>query len=353
MIDARKETGMAGRCSRIAVLVVALAQVAVGAGVARAANGPPIVGLTSNPAGVSAPGASVRYATRPVGGDTVVVRLGRGGRALASVRLRGSFVIPPVAIDGSPGGLSADGSTLVVTAPRIAFPQARTELAILDVRRLRVVAYRLLSGDFSFDAISPDGRRAYLIQYLSGVDATRYRVRAYDLRTAQFEPHAVVDPRERADAMTGYPVTRKTSVDGRWAYTLYVGTGRAAHPFVHALDTAASKAVCVDLPVLPPGGDPYDARLQLRGGELAVLSGGSTVALVDARTFAVSRPGKASLPVTRPTRDGGGVSVPLISALGLTALAVVAIGATLTRRRKDRTPARPPGHSRAARFWPR
>jgi hypothetical protein len=339
------------------VLVVALAQVAVGAGIATAvpAKGPPIVGLTSNPAGVSAPGAAVRYATRPDGRDTVVLRLRRlGGPALASVRLRGRFVIPPVAIDGSPGGLSADGSTLVVTAPRIAFPQARTDLAILDARRLRAVAYRHLSGDFSFDAISPDGRRAYLIQYPSGGDATRYRVRSYDLRTAQLERNPVVDPRERADAMTGYPVTRNSSVDGRWAYTLYVGTGDAAHPFVHALDTVASKAVCVDLPALPAEVNPYDARLQLRGGQLAVLAGGSTVALIDARTFAVSRPSQAGQPITRrPTRHRGDGSGTLIAALAITALAVIAIGATLARRREHRTPTSSPSHGRATRPRPR
>src|SRR5207248_3337256 len=46
--------------------------------------------------------------------------------------------------------------------------------------------------------------------------------------------------------MSGAPITRATTRDGRWAYTLYLrGNGRA---FIHALDTTRRAAVCVDLP---------------------------------------------------------------------------------------------------------
>ena len=44
--------------------------------------------------------------------------------------------------------------------------------------------------------------------------------------------------------MTGVPVTRLPSPDGRWDYTLYQS---AEHPFVHALDTQRRTAVCIDL----------------------------------------------------------------------------------------------------------
>ena len=50
--------------------------------------------------------------------------------------------------------------------------------------------------------------------------------------------------------MSGIPVTRMPSMDGRWAYTLY-DNGR--HSFVHALDTARRTAVCIDLDVRRAG----------------------------------------------------------------------------------------------------
>ena len=45
--------------------------------------------------------------------------------------------------------------------------------------------------------------------------------------------------------MRGQPLTRATSPDGRWAYTLYDGAGK--EPFIHALDTSTRSARCIDL----------------------------------------------------------------------------------------------------------
>jgi hypothetical protein len=226
----------------------------------------------------------------------------------------------------------------LLTRPRVAFPQRQTNLLILDARRLRAIAYRRLSGDFSVDAISPDGKRAYLIQYLSGTDTSHYRVRAYDVATARLEPKPVVDPRERPDAMLGYPITRESSADGRWAYTLYLGvSGTPWHPFLHALDTAARRAVCVDLPALPPNINPFDARLRLDRGQLAVMASGVPVALVDTATLAVTRPTQIHRSIApRPKRDSRGDGGALIAAAiavlgGATALA------SLARRRRGRS----------------
>ena len=60
----------------------------------------------------------------------------------------------------------------------------------------------------------------YLIQY-SPRDFSNYAVRAYDLGARRLLPEPVVDPREADEPMTGAPVTRVASADGRWAYTLY------------------------------------------------------------------------------------------------------------------------------------
>ena len=98
---------------------------------------------------------------------------------------------------------------------------------------------------FFFDAISPDGSTLFVIQYTSAQNWNRYRVRAYDLLKQQLLPGTIADKSEPAGAMAGYPVTRLTTADGRWAYTLYA---RPSGPsFVHALDTVNRRAVCLDL----------------------------------------------------------------------------------------------------------
>jgi hypothetical protein len=226
-----------------------------------------------------------------------------GGKVLRSRALRARLTIPAVAYDGTPSGLSADGRTLVLIRPRLSFPQRRTRLAVLDARTLRVRRTLDLRGDFSFDAVAPDGRALYLIQYVSPNDPTRYDVRAYDVAAGRLRPGAIVDPRERDEKMRGFPVTRATSPDGRWAYTLYDGGGHA--PFVHALDTASGHARCIDLDALAGRNDVFALRLRAGAARVDVLARRRPVLAVDARTFAVGRPAAA-----RPQRAGGGHGHP-------------------------------------------
>ncbi len=88
--------------------------------------------------------------------------------------------------------------------------------------------------------------------------------------------------------MRGQAVTRATTRNGRWAYTLYA---RMKHePFVHALDTKRRKALCIDLPVDMPKGEQIELRLRLRGARtLEVRGGEKSVAAVDTRTFVVHK----------------------------------------------------------------
>ena len=78
------------------------------------------------------------------------------------------------------------------------------------------------------------------------------------------------------------------SPDGRFAYTLYDGNG---HPFVHALDTAASTARCIDVDGLPPK-LLWSLRLHLTGGGtvLTVDRGTTTFASLDTRTWQAPAP---------------------------------------------------------------
>lgn len=265
---------------------------------AASADGLPVIGLDGSQGVVSADRA-YRYVSFVSGHDTVVARLHADDAAVARYRtIPGQFAVPVVAYDGSASGLSADGRTLVLIRPRTQIPQKRTRLVVLDARRLSLERRIVLRGDFSFDAVAPDGSKLYLVNYkaLSGnnFDPTDYAVRSLDTRTGRLDPKPVIDPREPGEKMGGFPVTRAMSADGRWAYTLYNG---AEHPFVHALDTVGNTARCIDLDALAKRDDLFQMKLQLaRGGDqLQIDKARKPVMLVDTRSFAVSKPQAAAL----------------------------------------------------------
>jgi len=268
------------------VLVAASVTFAPAAG----ADGLPVLGVDVGSSGVAAPTGTARYVTIPAPGGTMVERIQRaGGRVLSAALFTGTFTIPAVAYDGSASGLSGDRHTLVLIEPRTSFPRATTSLLVLRTPSLAHRALVKLRGDFSFDAVSPDGSRLFLIQYLSPADPTRYAVRSYDLGAMRLEPKPIIDPREPGDTMRGNPLSRAASADGRWAYTLYDGGG--ARPFIHALDTAHATARCIDLNGLAPA---ILSRLRLRIGDggraVQITDGVETLATLDTHTFTVSAP---------------------------------------------------------------
>jgi hypothetical protein len=173
--------------------------------------------------------------------------------------------------------------------PRQSFPRAQTRFLILR-RSLAARGLVSLKGDFSFDAISPNGDWLYLIHYTSPQDPTRYLVQAYDLLHWRLSSAPIIDPSAPGDKMRGNPVTRAMSTDGRWAYTLYDGGG--ATPFVHALDTVARTAHCIDLDSLSSGTDLSKLRLAVvGGGQLEIRGGPQGTINIDLRTFRVSSGG--------------------------------------------------------------
>jgi hypothetical protein len=297
---------------RAACLGSAIVAAAVLAGVARA-DGLPVLGVDVGPVGVVSTSGAARYVTLPDGIETVVARVRTaGGRVLTSAVVDGNFTIPAVAYDGSASGLSADGSTLVLIEPRAAFPRTETTLKILDARGLRTRSVVRLEGDFSFDAVSPHGSSLYLVQYTSRTDPTRYRVRAYDVDLGRLLAAPVVDPHERGEQMRGSPLSRATSADGRWAYTLYDGAGGT--PFVHALDTVRRTARCIDLDALRGNRYLWQLRLKVDGSKLTVRNGHETEAVVNLRTFSVGKPSETLL--------GLGWPAALVAILVVAALAV-------------------------------
>jgi hypothetical protein len=286
------------------------------------------VAVDTSPQGVVTSAGDLRYVAIESERRTAVAAVDpNGGTLLRSTFLDGRFTIPAVAYDGSASGLSADRGTLVLIRPRARFPRRRTSFAVVDPQRMRLRKVVRLRGDFSFDALSPDGSSLFLIQYLSRRDPSQYHVRVYDLRRNRLDPEPIVDPRESADEMYGYPITRANSPDGRWAYTLYDGM---EHPFIHALDTRERRAVCIDLEAPRGGPGPYDWRLDVGadGRQLTVVGKRGPLALVDTRTFKVSEP-----PSAPAGRDGGG---PPWALLGAVAAMLLAAAAVLLRRRRRR-----------------
>jgi len=212
-------------------------------------DGLPVLGIDVGASGITQPGSSVRYVTLDSSDGTVVAAISRhDGTVQRQSWMREQLTVPAVAYDSTPAGLSRDGRWLVLIRPRAAFPQKTTRLVALNAGNLRPHRKLTLRGDFSFDALSPDGRTAFLIHYTSKVDFTRYEVRALNLGSGRLVAGRIVDPHEADESMRGLPLSRTTSPDGRWAYTLYDRQGKA--PFIHALDTMGRTARCIDLAAL-------------------------------------------------------------------------------------------------------
>ncbi|HJS71082.1 MAG TPA: hypothetical protein VJ744_09745 [Gaiellaceae bacterium] len=317
------------RTRLLALAIIAL--VALVPATARA-DGLPVEGVDASLSGVAtAPVNGVRYVTPPAGRKTLIAAVDvDNGRLLRSRLLVGRFTVPVVAYDGSASGLSADGKTLVLIQPRRSFPRRTTTFAVLGAKDFRLREVFTLRGDFSFDALSPDGRWLYLVEYLSPRDPSRYLVRLYDMRAHRLTPDPIIDPREVGDVMRGMPVTRSYSPDERFAYTLYDGAGE--HPFIHALDTVEKSARCIDLHGLMGFSGLGGLKLDVSpdSGSIAVVFGRNPVAFVDTGTNQVTgappaapEGGSSGAPIENDPR-----SVPwLFIALGAAVLVLVLLGA--------------------------
>ncbi len=272
---------MRRRVLRTISVGVALSAFAAAGASGSAGPGPPVIqGWDGVRAG------AVRYVTVPAGGQTAIeaIRV-RDGRVVRYGEVRGTWGVPQVAYDGTTGGLSRDGRTLVLgQIPGGVQLRASSSFALVAVKQFRLIGVVRLKGDFSFDALSPDGARLYLIQHLSANDVTRYQVRAYDLETRRLLP-GVVAAKGETD-MRGLPLARVASRDGVWAYTLYGGMPREA--FVHALNTARAQAFCIDLPWRGTATNVSKLRLVVNGTRLVIRRPGyRAAAVVDRGTFRV------------------------------------------------------------------
>jgi hypothetical protein len=195
--------------------------------------------------GVLSPDNGTRYLAAPAGQNTTLLAIStKGGQITNETSILGSYGIPQLTFSAQVGeGLSHDGRTLVVGDTQ---QLAYSHFLIYDARTFRMKNSVVLKGTFSYDALSPDASRLYLIQRPSATDYQHYVVRAYDLQANRLLPGRIADRTQKSWVMQGYAMTRTTSADGRWVFTLYQNPG--GYPFVHALDTVRGVAHCIGLP---------------------------------------------------------------------------------------------------------
>jgi hypothetical protein len=324
-------------------LVTSFGLALTGASGALAAGGP--VPPVQGGHGIGVPGSPVRFIASRAGRDTVIRRVATNAwHVQAALRVPGRYGIPGADYNGTLTGLSADGRTLILEQFPSAYPPRTTRLLVLDTLRMRIERRIVLPGWSVVDASSPRGRWMYLLHYSNII---HYEVLAYDLPHGRLIAKAIVDPRDRGEKMTGFPLARVMSPDGRWAYTLY--TRPSGVPFVHALDTSGRRAVCIDLPSLHGLG--FNTATFVLGpgaNTLLVKIEGVIQASISTRTFAVSTgaPHRVSAPRKSHTATaslsgrgggggGGGGALPWEFVL-LPVAGAAALGAAVWRRAKLR-----------------
>lgn len=138
--------------------------------------------------------------------------------------------------------------SVAAVSPRgrhVALIESRRNLIVVAVAGRRGRSVIALRGNFQVEALSPDGRRIFLVHW----QRNGYDLQNLDLETGALEPTRLAEPDEK---MTGSPQAAVGTRDGRWLHTLYVkpdGEG-----FVHALDLERGIGHCIDLPLR---GDPF------------------------------------------------------------------------------------------------
>jgi len=142
------------------------------------------------------------------------------GATLHRMQLSGRFELPPATVTGVPGGLSQNGRWLVLESFDATSSGVRTatHLLVVDTTYAKGAQQINLDGFFEFDAVSNDGRRIFLIEYLDG---NQYHVRFYDLGAGRLDPNIVFDKSDGSSAMAGVRLTGIPSHDGQWLYSVY------------------------------------------------------------------------------------------------------------------------------------
>jgi hypothetical protein len=157
----------------------------------------------------------------------------------ATTQLPEMYQLPAATSNGLPGGISPNGYWLVAQA----YDGATTRFVIVSTAEMRIVRTANLTGRFNFDAISDDGERLYLIQFINGRE---YYVRLYNVLSSTLDENIVVDKSDGEQSMTGLRLSGIATPGGSWLFSMYVR--ESDNPFVHVLSLDGPFAFCLDLP---------------------------------------------------------------------------------------------------------
>jgi murein peptide amidase A len=217
---------------------------------------PPIGGLAS-------PRSPYRFQTVTVGRRhrlTIVEQVRRrGGLIGRRWLLPGAWHLNAPALDREGTGLAAHAPVLVVSrygAPAHSALRRHTELAFLDTGPYRPHGPRpirraTLPGDYTVQAISPDGHLVYLAHNLalSPRRGPRFTLAPYSVRARKLLP--ADDIRDNGEILSGSAIARTADAAGHRVFTLYMDPlGRRGRVYVLALDTVDASLTEVELPQL-------------------------------------------------------------------------------------------------------
>jgi hypothetical protein len=197
------------------------------------------------------------------------------GLTRATLQLPGSYQLPAATSTGVPGGLSPDGSWLVAQS----YDGAATRFVIVSTAAMRIAHTANLSGRFNFDAISDDGQRLYLIQYLNGRE---YYVRLFNVIAGTLDEYIVVDKSNGEQSMSGLRLSGLATPGGSWLFSMYVREQES--PFIHALSLDGPFAFCLDLP-----GGGYASNAGEKHWSIAMDQTGNTLFAVNSVTGVVAK----------------------------------------------------------------
>jgi hypothetical protein len=213
------------------------------------------------------------------------------------------------------------------------FPQRETSMILLDPTSLQVERRFELDGDFSFDAISPDGTTAFVVQYPDPRNPTFYRLRTLDLSSGRLSPGSLLPENDPGEEMRGFPMARATGPEGRWEFTLYdggltSGYGHAGEPFVHAIDTVERRTLCIDLDWGITRRDIERLQLQVSesGEAIEVVDPGvSVLGTIDIASGEATQGSAAVEPASESAEEGSLWPAALLAPLVLLALAAAGL----------------------------
>ncbi|MFL5953559.1 MAG: hypothetical protein ACJ76I_05575 [Gaiellaceae bacterium] len=129
-------------------------------------------------------------------------------------------------------GTSQDGTRAVMAFVE----KKRTTFTVVSSSGAQTVV--LPGNRWGFDALS--GNSFYLLKYLQN----GYEIRRYDLGTRTLSSKPLKDPKG-SSRIWGIAWSRLASADGRYLFTLYLGSDGGA--MVHKLDLRTGAARCIDL----------------------------------------------------------------------------------------------------------